>query len=82
MEKEYKNLSATLESIDKKIKGYGYDSLCLRYRHAREAQARLEYIKDRRDGIMTHDESYYMSKATRDCMRFYQILDDLIGEHD
>ena len=46
------------------------------------AQARLEYIKARRDGDMTHDESYYMSQATRDCVRFYQILDDLIGEHN
>lgn len=89
MEKEYKNLNTIIdaivkmpEDIDKKVKGYGYDSLCLRYRHAREAQARLEYIKARRDGDMRHDESYYMSQATRDCVRFYQILDDLIGEHN
>ena len=37
MEKEYKNLNTIIEAIakmpddiDKKVKGYGYDSLCLR----------------------------------------------------
>ena len=70
-----------LKAIEKKIKGYGYDSLCLRYRLAREAQAKAEFIENRREGDC-HELSYYTAMAKRDCVRFCQILDDLIGEHD
>lgn len=70
-----------LKNLEKKIKGYGYDSLCLRYRLTREAQAKAEFIENRREGDH-HEFSHYMAMAKRDCVRFYQILDDLIGEHD
>lgn len=58
-----------------KIKEYGYDSLCLRYNIARDAQAEWEIHHKRID----QEQAYKM--ATRDKMRFYDILNDLIGEH-
>lgn len=65
------------KDIEKKIKGYGYDSLCLRYNIARDAQARLEMKTIHKD-----NPDRALSLATRDKMRFYEILNDLIGEHD
>lgn len=66
-----------LKELEKKIKGYGYDSLCLRYKIAREAQMRAEiHNKYKGDGFRAQQA------AERDMMRFYQILDELIGEHD
>lgn len=66
-----------MKSIEKKIKGYGYDSLCLRYNIARDAQARYEMTN-----IYRHDPEKAMDIAKRDKLRFYEILNDLIGEHD
>ena len=68
--------------IEKKIKGYGFDSLVFRYKLARENEARLQYRNDWRNGICKHDEYFYLNRAERDVMRFIQILDDLIGERD
>ncbi len=66
-----------LQELEKKLKGYGYDSLCLRYNIARDAQARYEA-----NNLYDGDMGRSMRMAQRDKMRFYQILDDLIGEHD
>ena len=68
--------------MEKRTKGYGFDSLVFRYKMAREAEARYEYREALRNNTRTHDEQYYLDKANRDAMRFIQILDDLIGEHD
>lgn len=66
-----------LAALEKRIKGYGYDSLCLRYKIAREAQMRAE-IHNKYEG-----DGYRAQRAAdRDMMRFYEILDELIGEHD
>lgn len=60
----------------KHLKGYMYDSLVYRYQLARYTQADLEAqnecasIKEKR------------KYAERDIMRFIQILDEAIGEHD
>lgn len=75
MIKDY-NLENMMENIEKKIKGYGFDSLCLRYNIARDAQAEWEIYRQRKDP----DTAWNL--AQRDKMRFYQILGDLIGEHD
>lgn len=66
-----------LAALEKRVKGYGYDSLCLRYKIAREAQMRAE-IHNKYEG----DRYRAQRAADRDMMRFYQILDELIGEHD
>lgn len=73
--KEY-DLTYMFKNIEKKTKGYGYDSLCLRYNIARDAQAEYEIRYKHKDP----ENAYKM--AERDKMRFYQILEDLIGEHD
>jgi hypothetical protein len=70
-------LNDTILAINKKIKGYGYDSLCLRYKIAREAQARYEA-----GNIFNGDLERSMKAAQRDEIKFFEILDDLIGEHD
>ena len=65
----------------KKVKGYGYDSLCLRYNMARDAQMQLELMEDKRiTGGMKQDA--IRRRAERDKMRFYEIADDVIGDHD
>lgn len=66
-----------LEQLEKKIKGYGYDSLCLRYNIARDAQAQYEG-----NNIYHGDMEKSIRMAQRDKLKFYQILDDLLGEHD
>jgi hypothetical protein len=61
---------------ERRLKGYMYDSLCLRYKIAREAQARYE--------VNTHhngDMGKAIEAAKKDEVRFYQILDDAIGAH-
>lgn len=63
----------------KHLKGFIYDSLAYRYIRAREQMAEYEYIKDSRQ---QHDKAYYQLQANRDIMRFCQILDEAIGDHD
>ena len=65
-----------VEQDDKHLKGYIYDSLVFRYMKARNAEAELEMKKE---GI-TYDKA--KSRADRDKMRFMQILNEAIGEHD
>lgn len=67
-------------SDEKKLKGYQYDSLMYRYIRAREKMADLEYLEDRCNGQKSKD--YYNQQARRDIMRFSQILDEVMGEHE
>ena len=68
----------------KKCKGYMYDSLCYRYQLARYKACEADAI----DLVMTKGMSKREAEAQarktceRDCLRFYQILDEAIGEHD
>jgi hypothetical protein len=84
MSDRIKELIAKSQSYDTlllKTKGYGYDSLCLRYKIAREAQMQLELMEDKRvTGGMKQDA--IRARANRDEMRFYEILNELLGEHD
>lgn len=66
-----------LKIEDKHLKGYIYDSLVYRYIRAREAMAEYEWSQNN-----NHDRIYYHDLAKRDIMRFIQILDEAIGEHD
>lgn len=58
------------------LKGYIYDSLVFRYMKARDAQTELEIKKEG----LTYEKA--KSRADRDKMRFIQILNEAIGEHD
>jgi hypothetical protein len=67
---------------EKHLKGYMYDSLVYRYKYVREKLAELEY---REQGTVGNDYKslpFYRDSAERDIMRFIQILDEAIGEHD
>ena len=70
-------LKIKTEEDEKKLKGYQYDSLVYRYIRAREKQAEYEYIYGKTSDRITCDE-----RANRDIMRFCQILDEVIGEHE
>lgn len=65
-------------------KGYMYDSLCYRYQLARYKACEA----DATDLVITKGLSKREAEAKalqayeRDCMRFYQILDEAIGEHN
>ena len=63
----------------KRLKGYGYDSLALRYQKARYELAQYESKADMRVG---KNPERAFERAERDFMRFIQILNDIIGEHD
>jgi flagellin-specific chaperone FliS len=65
------------EAKDKHMKGYIYDSLVYRYIRAREAMAERDWSLHKE-----HDKGFYYRQANRDIMRFCQILDEAIGEHD
>ena len=62
-----------------RLKGYAFDSLVFRYEKARDEQMRYEQIEERKKG---GDGSRAKARADRDKMRFIQILDDVIGDHD
>ena len=66
-------------SDEKKLNGYIFDSLMYRYIRAREQMAEYEFI---RQSTKTHDKEWFYSLAQRDIVRFAQILDDIIKEHD
>lgn len=77
MKKEFGNYMTINGLIDNedRVKEYGYDSLCLRYNIARDAQAEWDIAHKHMD----NERAYQL--AQRDKLKFYQILDDLIGEH-
>lgn len=62
---------------EKKLKGYQYDSLVYRYIRAREAMAELEWSRSHK-----LEKSQYYDVAKRDILRFCEILDEAIGEHE
>lgn len=64
---------------DKKLKGYQFDSLVYRYIRAREQMAEYEYCKD---PSHTSNKEYYYKQARRDILKFCQILNEVIGEHE
>ncbi|MBO6272960.1 hypothetical protein J6O48_09325 [bacterium] len=45
--------------------------------------AEYEYLRDRQSNVSNHTEwATYRQRANRDIMRFIQILDETIGEHN
>ena len=66
------------EQDEKKLKGYQFDSLVYRYIRAREQMAEYDYIKNSKQ----EPKEYYYKQARRDIIRFCQILDEVIGEHE
>lgn len=85
--KEYYNKKFKEQEEYQKLKedrlAYGFDSLVYRYMKARNEQARLEIeeARHKKELYVRHEPEYYFDRATRDIMRFIQVLDDIIGEH-
>lgn len=71
---EDETLTKTQENIH--LKGYIFDSLMYRYQLARERQLMYEIAKEGVEPKTARDRFY------RDLMRFGQILDEAMGEHD
>lgn len=63
------------------LKGYMFDSLVYRYKLARHRMTELE-IEENRTATHPHKMSFFLQNEERDVMRFIQILDEAIGEHD
>ena len=79
-----KDINDALNEYTINCKGYMYDSLCYRYQLARykacEADA-MDWVITK--GMSKREAEAQARKAyERDCLRFYQILDEAIGEHD
>jgi len=66
---------------EKKLKGYQYDSLVFRYIIARKQMAEYEKLKFK-GGCFPKENNFYDKQANRDIMRFCQILNEAIGEHE
>lgn len=64
------------QSKNKHLNGYIFDSLMYRYQLARERQLMYEITKEGIEPKTARD------RFNRDLMRFGQILDEAIGEHD
>lgn len=71
----------TLEETNKHLKGFIYDSLAYRYIRAREAMAELEFQRKIACGDIINKQQCY-KQANKDIIKFCQILDEAIGEHD
>lgn len=69
------------EEDEKKLKGYQYDSLVLRYIIARKQMAEYERLKFK-GGCSLKENNFYDKQANHDIMRFCQILDEVIGERE
>ena len=70
---------------EKKLKGYQYDSLAYRYIRAREQMAEYEYLRDKQSNAHNgncKEWTVYRQRANSDIMRFIQILNETIGEHE
>lgn len=82
---EYKDLVAELDAYmkknDKHLKGYVFDSLVYRYKLARHRMSEMEQAEDLKCGKQK-DIDHYKWLEDRDVMRFIEILDEAIGEHD
>ena len=79
-----KDINDAFDEYTKKCKGYMYDSLCYRYQLARYKACEADAMDLVMTKGMSKREAEAMARKTyeRDCLRFYQILDEAIGEHD
>ena len=79
-----KDINDAFDEYNKNCKGYMYDSLCYRYQLARYKACEAEAMDLVITKGMSKREAEAMARKTceRDCLRFYQILDEAIGEHN
>ena len=80
-------LDVIVEQLDnekKHMKGYIFDSLVYRYKIALEDTVVTRAERYQQDKFCSKKEAemYVRNLNNRDLMRFIQILDEAIGEHD
>lgn len=73
----YDDLINDIKFAEAHCKGYIYDSLIYRYKLAREKAMNYDLLVDKQ---LTRSRAAH--EAERDVMRFIQILDEVIDEHD
>ena len=73
-----------LDNEKKHMKGYIFDSLVYRYKIALEDTVVTRAERYQQDKFCSKKEAemYVRNLNNRDLMRFIQILDEAIGEHD
>lgn len=78
------NAQNTFDGYNKNYKGYMYDSLCYRYQLARYKACEADAIDLAMTKGLTKREAEAKARKNyeRDCLRFYQILDEAMGEHN
>ena len=79
-----KKLSGLNCVLDKYTKGYMFDSLIYRFKDCQAKAFNYEVIqmKHQRNLSQLEAEERLRDRYDRDLMRFIQILDEAIGEHD
>ena len=79
-----KALNGLDQRLDKHTKGYMFDSLVYRFKdyQSRAFNYEVNQIKHQRSLSQFEAEEKVKDRHTRDLMRFIQILDEAIGEHD
>lgn len=85
LEKATKEFQNSLDNFNKEankhLKGYMYDSLIYRYKLARHKMTEFE-IAEAKKTYSCRNYDHFISMEERDVMRFIEILDEAIGEHD
>lgn len=72
------------QRLDKHTKGYMFDSLVYRFKdyQSRAFNYEVATMKHQRNLSQLDAEEKVRDRHNRDLMRFIQILDEAIGEHD
>lgn len=70
------------EKDKRRLKGYMFDSLVYRYKLARHRMTEMQIVEERNSIKHSYDPDHYFRMEERDVMRFIEILDEAIGEHD
>lgn len=72
-----------LPKVQKHMKGYMFDSLVYRFKDYQAKAFQIEVLDLKHQGKTESDaRNIVRDRHNRDLMRFIQILDEAIGEHD
>ena len=79
----YDAIAENVEEYNKHMKGYMFDSLVYRFKDYQAKAFQMEVIDLKNQGRCESDARRIVSdRHNRDLMRFIEILNEAIGEHD
>ena len=80
----YDSLVESIEALQIHSRGFAYDSLIYRFKdyQSRAFQAEVVDYKYKRNCSEIEAREKILDRHDRDLMRFIEILDEVIGEHD